>query len=429
MRRKRQFTVLIAMMIVLISSVPIFANGEQEGKSDIVELNFIEVGVSAERTEFFNTVIAEYETANPGIKINLITPPYEQSENKITMMLNAKQPLDIFELRGDNLQRYVNNKQVASLEAFMENWEHKDDFMLQSYKAARSIDDTAYMMTMLFWAKALFVRTDILKEHNIEIPQTMEELYNAAVALTDPSKNQFGYVVRGKNLAWKVSADSICLANVPNIDPNNYYMTTDGNFVYSTDEGKAGLQRYVDLVRNASPKDGINWGYGEQVNAFTSGVAFLIQDPDVIPAADEQLGLDKYTIAPIPVGEKTGTVYRDLAFNGLGITSYSEHQQEAWNFLSYLISPEVNAEFCKEWYSLPVFYSSFINDPFFSSGHFGVWKDMFNDTDIYKPVSYPIGSEKLAGWEPFQQQYMQRLLLGEATVEETVAKWAEYWAE
>ena len=209
---------------------------------------------------------------------------------------------------------------------------------------------------------------------------------------------------------------------------DNFYLTEDGTFSYATEEGKAGLQRYVDLYKNAVPADGINWGFNEQLNAFVSGVsAFLIQDPDSIPVLDQQLSRDKYTVVPVPVGEDTGVVYQDFAFQGLSITSSCEHPDEAWRFISFMVSPENNARFCREYGAIPVFNSVFTDDEYFSSDLFKAWNTMFNNPDVYKFVNYPITSEKFAAWEPYNQQYMQQLLMGNITIDETIAKWQEYW--
>jgi multiple sugar transport system substrate-binding protein len=415
---------LASSLLIVLLFVPALAFGQ----SKVVQINFIEMLTSPARTAFLNEVIASFEKENPNIKVNLISPPYEQAENKMTMMLNAKQPLDIIESRDGTIKQFVNNGQVADLEPYLKNWSAKDDFLPMSWFAARVIDGKAYIIPQLFFVKGLFVRTDILKKAGVAIPKTVKELYEASVALSDPAKNRYGYVIRGKSNAWKVSQDALCLANLSTIDPKDFYKTTDGKFVYDTPEGKAGLQRYVDLYKKAVSPDGINWGFAEQINAFVSGAgAFLIQDPDAIAMIDKQLGRDSYTVVPVPVGEKSGKAYQDFAFNGLSITSYSEHKDEAWKFLTYLISPKNNSEFCKSYGALPVFNSSFRDDPYFSTGVFKAWNTMFNKPDTYKFINYPITSPKFSGWGPYQEQYMQRLLLGKSSVDETIAKWADYW--
>ncbi len=96
---------------------------------------------------------------------------------------------------------------------------------------------------------------------------------------------------------------------------------------------------YIDLFHRGSPKDGINWGYNEQINGFVSGVTpFLLQDPDAIPFINQMLGEDKYSVVPAPVGP-FGFAVLDYGFNGLGIPSYSEYKEEAWKFISWIAFP------------------------------------------------------------------------------------------
>ena len=60
---------------------------------------------------------------------------------------------------------------------------------------------------------------------------------------------------------------------------------------------------------------------------------------------------------------------------------------------------------------------------------FQAWNEMFNDPEVYNLINYPIESEKFAAWGPYQEQYMQRLMIGEITVDEAIASWSEYWAD
>jgi multiple sugar transport system substrate-binding protein len=59
-------------------------------KDKVTTLNFLEVMTSPTRTEVLKGIIAEYEAAHPDIKINLISPPYEQADNRLTLSLTAK---------------------------------------------------------------------------------------------------------------------------------------------------------------------------------------------------------------------------------------------------------------------------------------------------------------------------------------------------
>ena len=177
------------------------------------------------------------------------------------------------------------------------------------------------------------------------------------------------------------------------------------------------------------PPDGINWGFNEQVNAFISGITpLLIQDPDTVALVNEQLGPENYTVIPLPAG-KSGLSYLDYGFAGLGIPSYTENADAAWDFISYFISPKNNAAFCKEYGQLPVHRSSYSDDPYFRSGIYKAWEATMNNSPDHLFVKYPLDSPKYPGWSQIQEQYMQSLLLGQISVDEALEKWDAYWQE
>ena len=92
---KKLLTILVAVAL-LIS--PVFAQGASE-KDDTVTLTFVEVMTSPERTLVLNDAIAAFEAENPNIKIDLVSPPYEEAETKLASMLRAGKDVDICEIR------------------------------------------------------------------------------------------------------------------------------------------------------------------------------------------------------------------------------------------------------------------------------------------------------------------------------------------
>ncbi len=413
--------------LVLLATLGLLVTLVGCGGPKKVELTFFETLTSPERTQYLQSVIKEYEAQHKGVTITMISPPYEQAENKLFQMLDAKQPLDIIESRDATVKQFVNNSQIDSLEPYLAKWEYKDDLLPVSLISARAVDEKAYLIPHLFFVKALYVRTDILKAHNMEVPTTIDELVADSIKLTDSKANRYGYIIRGKHNAWKVSQDYLSLSDIPDLDTTRYYWTADGTFAYKTSLGKAGLERYVRLFQRAVPKDGINWGFAEQINAFVSGVGvFLVQDPDAMAMIDKQLGKDKYSVFPLPLGS-SGKAYQDFAFQGLSLVSYGKNKDEAWKFMSYLLSPEKNAELCKTYGALPVFKSTYEKNSFFNSEAFAAWNTELSNPDKYVFSKYPITSDKFAGWGPFQEELMQRLLLGKISSDDAIAQWADYW--
>ena len=419
----------LSMLFIFWSLFAIACKGKAVKEESRQELIFLETLTSPARTSVIQSIITNYQLQNSNVSVELVSPPYEQADNKLTLMLNSNQPLDIIEVRDHTLKQFVNNDKLKDLSAYLASWEATDTLLPLADTAARTINNTPYLLPQFFFVKALFVRTDILAQLGYkEIPQTMAEMYQIAMEITDPTSNQYGFGFRGKGNSFKIS-DPMILSDLNNISPENIYSTIDGQSVFNLPEAKRALQAYIDLYTNAVPADGINWGFNEQVNAFISGTTpFLIQDPDTVALVNAQLGEENYTVVPLPVG-KSGKAYLDYGFAGLGIPSYSENAEAAWDFISYISSPEQNAAFCKAYGPLPIHKTSYDNDPYFSSGVYKAWEETMSASKDHVFIKYPIDSPKYPRWTQIQEQYMQSLLLGQLTVDETLAKWAEYWQD
>jgi multiple sugar transport system substrate-binding protein len=396
-------------------------------ESSGIVLNFMEVMTSPARTEMLNGMIAEYTRLHPDVTINLISPPYEQADNRLTMSLNARESLDIVEIRDLTASQHVTNKNLEDLTPYIDKWDEAGNLLAITREAAVSAGGKPYLIPQFFYIKALFVRTDVLAKLGVtKMPNTLDELYEICKQITDPAKNQFGFTLRGKGSPYK-SSDVLIISDMQNIDTDNLYLMKDGSSIYENPAFLEGLEKYVDLYRNATPQDSVNWGFNEQINAFVSGVTpFLMQDPDTVPLLDEQLGRDKYTVIPMPAG-RSGTVYLDYGFAGFGIPSYSKNKEAAWDFIAFVSSAQQNAAFCKGYGALPVHSTTFKEDPYFNSGLYQAWAETMNSPGKFTFIKYPYESEKFPGWGQVQEQFMQSTLLGETSAEQAVNAWADYW--
>lgn len=427
MRNKKKIVGIVAALFLISTSV--FANGTSETaskKEEKIKLTFVETMTSPSRTKVIKELINTYEESNPNIKIELVSPPYEQADNKLTLMLNGGQALDVVEVRDNTIKQYVNNGLLLDLTNNMSTWDGTKDLLPLALTAAKTVDNTPYLIPEFFFIKGLFVRTDILNKYNVKIPTTVSELYAAAKTITDKTNGQYGFAFRGKSSPFKVS-DPLILCDINNLDLNNMYKTTDGKFVFNTPEGKAALEAYHQMFEDSVPPDGINWGFNEQVNAFISGTTpFLVQDPDTISMVSSALDKDQYTVVPMPVG-KNKVSYLNYGFAGLGIPTTSNHPKEAWDFISYMLSAKNNANFCKAYGPLPVRISVFENDAYFSKGLYSAWQKEMSTPDKYIFVKYPQDSPKYPGWAQVEETSMQSYLLNQITVNDLTKNWSTYW--
>lgn len=417
---KKIYFVMVLISIFLLVSMVSFSASKK------ITLNFLEVQTSPDRTELIKKIISDYEELHPNIQINLISPPYEQAEQKATMMLNSNQPLDIIEVKDLQLKQFVSSKKLLNLESYLESWSGAKTLLPFTLESARVIDNTAYYIPELFYLKGLFYRKDILEKLGVnDIPKTYTELFEVCKEITDPSNNQYGFAFRGKGWEY-VHSDYVINTFFDDIDVNNIYKKTNGELVFKDPRYVEGLKLYLRFYHETAPKDSINWGCTEMVNGFISGIPFLVQDPDNIVVFNKMLGEDKYGSAPLPVGP-SGKAYFGINVAGLSIPSYSEHIEEAWDFIAYFLSPEVNSYFLENYGALPIHSVTYETSPLYSSEAYKAWMYMMSHPETHVLVKYPMHSLKYVGWAKVHEVDMQSLLLGKITIEEVLNKWTEYW--
>lgn len=78
-------------------------------KNGTVTLNMVESLTNPARSDLLKELIADFEQQNPKIKVNLISPPTEQADQKIQQMLQSGSGVDVLEVRDITVGPWSNN--------------------------------------------------------------------------------------------------------------------------------------------------------------------------------------------------------------------------------------------------------------------------------------------------------------------------------
>ncbi|CAI6051195.1 ABC transporter substrate-binding protein [Cohnella sp. JJ-181] len=398
------------------------ANGGEK-----VKLRMIESLTSDTRTAMLQSMIDAFEKANSNIDVELISPPFDQADNKIRTMLSAKEDIDIVEARDLNVAEFVNNGYLEPLNEFTKNWSEFST-MTKTALDVGSIGDKLYFISNGLYQRQLFYRADWLKEAGIEVPKTYEDLVNASIKLTDKSKNRYGFSFRGGSGANGVPDAMVLAYNGADVNTNDAMFLNSGKSIYSSPAAKQAVDLYVKLFKEGSPADSVGWGFSEQVQAFTSGVtAFLLQDPDVINTLKDSMEEGTWATAPMPVGP-TGVALINSGGAGWAVTSFSEKKDAAWKLIEFLSSNEQNVEWSKSYGTIPI-HSTATEDEFFKSGPYKTLLDMTADAKTFVSYKAPFNYPANGKFGTVSMETGQQMLLGKATVEETLAKWDKFWVD
>ena len=395
--------------------------------ADEITLTFAETMTSPERTLVLEQAIEAYEADHPGVTVELVSPPYESAETKVASMLAVGQEVDIVEIRDNSVGAWINNDFLYALDDLVAGWDGKDQLVDAALLAGASMGDATYFIPQYLYVKGLMVRTDVLEKLGVtEMPKTTEEFLAVCKQITDPAKGQYAFALRGTGSPCKTT-DIMFVTEVPDISTDNLYLTTDGTFYMNTEGGLKAVQNYKELFTECCPPDAVNWGYNDQINGFVSGTTpFLVQDPDAVGSVSGALSPDQYTCIPMPLGA-SGKRYLDYGFAGLAVAANSEHPAEAFDFIKYMVSAEVNARICEFYGALPVSKGAYESSAMFELPVYKAWaEEMADENTIF--TKFPLEDPRFTEYSStVHLAAIQSYLLGQSTAEEFIATCSEYW--
>lgn len=400
--------------------------GSQSGE---VTLQMVESLSSPARTELIKGLLKDFETANPGIKVKLVTPPSEQADQKLQQMLQSGSGVDVLEVRDLTVGPFSNNGWLYDMSADLKGWDGLDKLTDQARNVAVNSDGKSWFVPYGFYGLSLFYRTDFVKEAGFDgPPHSWDDLIAQAAKIQDPTKNRYGYAFRGgANSAGQLM--SVLQAwNADNLDVTNAYKVKSGATIFSTPESDKALGRYLELFKTGSPESSIAWGFSEMVQAFTNGsTAFLLQDPEVIAVVRESsLKEDQWNVATNPVGP-TGKAAWPMATAGWGVTEASKHKAEAVKLVQFL-SGDASTTFAKENSLVPILKAAG-EDEFFKSGPWAAYVEMTANPDVWISVEEPRGVAWWTEWMQRSEADLQQLLLGKISTTDLLAGWDKFWTE
>ncbi|OXT00834.1 ABC transporter substrate-binding protein [Notoacmeibacter marinus] len=384
------------------------------------KLKLVEVITSPERTEVLQKLVDEYEAANDGVTVEIVSLPWGSAFEKLATMVSGGDVPDVVEMPDRWAALYAGSGQLAKLGDLVENWEHGDTLTQKTIDMGTQAGDL-YMIPYGFYLRAMFYNKKLLEEAGVEAPpKTMEE-FKAAAAAVSELDGKSGYCLRGGPgglNAWVMMAAAM--------NGTNEFFTEDGKSRINEPGSVEGIQYLIDLYQNGhAPRDSVSWGFNEIVAGFYSGTcAFLDQDPDALIAVAERMPEEDFAVIPMPVGP-SGQAFPTIGFVGWSIFESTEHKDESWNLVAHLSSPDANATWAKRVGVIPV-HEGADQDPYFKTEQFKGWFDTLNG-DEYVPTVMPTYLERFGFFaDSVVLESSQEALLGQRTAQDIADEWAAF---
>ncbi|CAM4091454.1 sugar ABC transporter substrate-binding protein [Paenibacillus alkaliterrae] len=284
-------------------------------------------------------MLPEFEQQT-GIKVQFDILPQEELHSKTELALasNSDQ-YDVVMMDMMFTTQYAKAGWVSPLEDLISANEatlQSDDFM-EGFLSAFQTDGHTYGLpfygesTMLMYNKEMFEQAGIANP-----PTTIDELIAAAKELTKDGK--YGIAMRG---ARGEGMNIYVWAGFYNAFGGKWLV--DGKPVMNSPEAIKATEVYADLIKNYAPPGGANFSWDQVQLAVQQGTVAMAIDATNFAARlespENSKVVGKIGYAPVPSGPagSSPSVYTA----GLVVPKGSEHQEAAFEFISWATSKEI----------------------------------------------------------------------------------------
>lgn len=292
--------------------------------------------------------IEEFEELT-GINVRLEVMVDTQMRKKQDIILAGQDSsMDFFTLQMDNrggqltaagylenLEPYLNDPELTPAD-----YNYPDDWAGGCLNTIAVFEDQP-VNNIVFSAQAqlLHIRKDLFEEHGVKIPETMEELEEAARKLTirddDGNVETYGFLSRGWGRLTTASFASYLYNHGA-----SWFTEENGQRVSNITAPEAidAFEYYGRMIREYAPEAALNNRPTANASLFAAGKTamlsalnyyiFQFQDPNRSRVVDK--------VATILIPRGPGGSFPNIPTTSFAISPYSEKKEAAWLFIAWL---------------------------------------------------------------------------------------------
>jgi multiple sugar transport system substrate-binding protein len=292
-----------------------------------------------EMAPFYKQVAADYQKANPGVKITFLTNPLREHEQKISAAIPSDTAADLIEISAYSIRKFIDAGMIPANPANVDKFVRSESFE-KFYQKVLTVNKKTYGIPffqgrqVLFWNKKMFEEAGLSRA-----PQTWEEVisYSKKLAKYDANgdltragislrKSGGGSGVAEKFWFWLYPAGGDI---VKEVSPGKY---CNG---YDNAAGRATLQLYIDLLYKYKVDS-----FKVKADAEGFGLeshAMFTRESWVVGFMQKSAPNLEFDAALLPRNNRGGTICSLVNFY---VTKNSKNPKEAWKFAMFMMKPE-----------------------------------------------------------------------------------------
>ena len=327
-KKLARIVVLLVIALMVLPQMPVAGQ-------DKVSITFWHMEEPAYRVERFQTLIDEFNAANPDIEVKQEVQNWGEVYTKAPAAVAAGNAPELLFAIPDFTPILKELGAVQPVEDFVAELDAEHKFFPAAIEQY-TYDGHTWAVPMWNMAQSLWYRKSVFEEAGIEPPTTWDEWLAAAEALTKDGQYGIG-IPANKNLY----TDQTVYDFMINGGADEIY-NSDGTLRFNNPETVGAFQMYSDLFK-FSPPDSPGWAWGEAEACFANRTCAMILQFAVITTYDTQAEGDPEDLGVIPIPykegvENPGTISYVNAV--MILTDDPAKQEAAKKFIRFLLEPE-----------------------------------------------------------------------------------------
>lgn len=387
------------------------------------EIEWLQWFAAEDSAGFYDQLVADFEAMHPDISVKLVTQPFGKVRESIVTDNAIGVGSDVLGLNMPWTKEFLD---IGILEP-LDDYLARDDNSFETSDLVEAplgkIDGYSWMVPLNAFPFVMHVNMDLVHAAGFDTPPaTWQELTEQAAAISALEAGTSGI---GMPFSSQPPSNGPILTFLPLLYANGGRIMdgTTPNFdnpkVVETLQFLKDMNDAGGIAPGAASRTG-----GVDLEEFIAGRTGFLISPGVHSSSISGRNADlDYTLVRVPSnGEKA---YRVHGWE-LGISADSDNKEDAWAFINYLLSPEVNARAAKAANALPG------NIAALDAVREGASETLIRQMDILAgdtPVEEMRQSPKAVGSWSVMTEEIQAMLRGDQTPEESAAKVQARWMD
>jgi len=365
LKQKNVYMIIVLMLtlsMLLVGCAKTEEVATEEGEEEVT-ISFWHAYSEVEIEKLETVVIPAFEAANPNIKVEALTVPYDEFRRKLMTSIAGGTAPDL--IRADIIwvPEFAYMGALAKLDEVMPDFDTYKEAVFPGPLSTNFLKDHYYGLPLDTNTRILIYNMQMFKDAGIEVPPaTMDEFLTDCEKIKALGEDKYCFA-DGGTYAWAVNPWIWSFGG----DITDEDITVASGYLNgeSTETAYEYLKNLVDL---GYIHPGILGGGVDAWGGFGNNeIAMLLEGPWFTPLFSGSLGTD-YGYAPMPAG--TGGSISVVGGEDIVMFQQSQHKEEAAEFIRFMLSEDTQLAMA-ETGQIPVIQSLLDSDYIKNHDYFG----------------------------------------------------------